>query len=84
MERESRREAAPVPQLEELAEAAETGTGALRDNEVSGSITVDDAGLDPMTLADMDELSGRSQGALACRLKEAGLLCTEESTRATS
>ena len=74
MERERRREAAPAPQLEEVAEPAETGTCPLRDREASGSITVDEAGLDPITLEDIEELRGRSHGALACRLREAGLI----------
>lgn len=74
MVRERRRQTAPLPQPEEVAAPAETGSCPLRDKEESGSITVEEAGLELRTLEDTDALRGRSQGAVDARRNEAGLI----------
>jgi hypothetical protein len=65
IERESRLELAPVVDLRTR-------------EDVSGSRMVEEAGLDPTALDDMEELSGRSHGAVFCRRREAGLICDED------
>lgn len=44
----------------------------------SGNRMVEVAGLEPTTLEDTDELSGRSQGTVCCLRSEAGLIDVED------
>jgi hypothetical protein len=48
---------------------------ALRVIGASGNIMVEEAGLEPMTLEESEELRGLSQGLVFCLRREAGLIC---------
>jgi len=69
-----RREGAP---LEPQEFGAATVMFCFLAMDVSGRTTMDEAGLDPITLEDTDEFPALSQGAVEWRRRDPGLICMD-------